>query len=154
MLTPDFHAMPTELCSIPRWVVWKDAKVPYRATAVNGKASVTDPCTWSTFLQAQTAYEEGDYHGVGFVLAGDGIVGVDLDKCVQDGEPMPAALGLMDRVGCQYIELSPSGTGLRGFGYGHNIRGRRGRLDDINIELYATKRYLTVTGHCKTTFKI
>jgi hypothetical protein len=146
MLDPNFTAMPAALRLIPRWVVWKGAKLPYRADAVNSMASVIDPGTWATFEQAQTAYEEGGYLGVGFVLAGDGIVGVDLDKCVEGGKPKPAALGLMDRVGCQYVELSPSGKGLRGFGYGDNIAGRRGRLDDINIEIYANRRYLTVTG--------
>lgn len=146
MMSPDFRAMPAELCCIPRWVVWKDAKVPYCATAVNSKASVTEPNTWATFDQAQAAYEEGGYLGVGFVLTGDGIVGIDLDKCVESGEPKAAALGLLDRVGCQYIEISPSGTGLRGFGYGDNIVGRRGCIDGVNLELYANKRYLTVTG--------
>lgn len=146
MLCPDFSAMPAELCRVPRWVVWKGPKVPYCATASNSTASVTEPNTWATFDQAQTAYEEGGYSGVGFVLSGDGIVGVDLDKCVHAGEPAPAALGLLDRVGCKYVELSPSGTGLRGFGYGDNITGRRGQLDGVNVELYASKRYLTVTG--------
>lgn len=146
MLPPDFCAMPPELCEIPRWLVWKGDKVPYCANAVNSKASSTDPNTWATFSQAQTAFEEGGYLGVGFVLAGDGIVGVDLDKCVDAGEPAPAAMGLLDRVGCKYIEFSPSGTGLRGFGYGDNIEGRRGRIDGINVELYASKRYMTVTG--------
>ena len=146
MLPPDFSAIPGELCRVPRWVVWKGPKVPYCATAANSTASVTEPSTWATFDQTQTAYEEGGYQGVGFVLSGDGIVGVDLDKCVQSGEPAPAALGLMDRIGCKYIEISPSGTGLRGFGYGDNITGRRGQLDGINVELYASKRYLTVTG--------
>ena len=146
MLSPDFSAMPAELCSVPRWVVWKGAKVPYCATAADSTASVTEPNTWATFDQAHTAYEEGGYSGVGFVLSGDGIVGVDLDKCVTEGQPAPAALGLLDRVGCEYIELSPSGTGLRGFGYGDNITGRRGHLDGVNVELYSSKRYLTVTG--------
>lgn len=146
-MQPDFAAMPAELRSVPRWVVWKGPKVPYSATATNSTASVTDPRTWATFDQAQTAYEEGGYQGVGFVLCGDGIVGVDLDKCVQSGEPAPAALDMLDRIGCEYIELSPSGTGLRGFGYGDNIPGRRGQLDGVNVELYASKRYLTVTGH-------
>ena len=146
MLPPDFSAIPAELCRVPRWVVWKGPKVPYCATAANSTASVTEPDTWAAFDQAQTAYEEGGYQGVGFVLSGDGIVGVDLDKCVQSGEPAPAALGIMDRIGCKYIEISPSGTGLRGFGYGDNIIGRRGQLEGVNVELYASKRYLTVTG--------
>ena len=146
ILRPDFRAMPSELCCIPRWVVWKDAKVPYCATAVNSKASVIEPNTWSTFGAAQIAFEEGGYLGVGFVLSGDGIVGIDLDKCVDSGEPKAAAMALLNRVGCKYIELSPSGTGLRGFGYGDNIGGIRGQLDGVNVELYASKRYLTVTG--------
>jgi hypothetical protein len=147
VLTPNFSSMPPELCKIPRWLNWKDSKVPYCSNAMNSKASSTDPNDWATFSQAQTAFGEGGYLGVGFVLSGDGIVGVDLDKCVYTGEPDPVALGLLDRIGCQYIELSPSGTGLRGFGYAELIKGTRGVIDGINAELYATERYLTVTGH-------
>jgi hypothetical protein len=66
---------------------------------------------------------------------------------VQAGKPDAAAIDLLDRVGCKYIEFSPSGTGLRGFGYGDNIDGKRGLIDGVNVELYANKRYLTVTGH-------
>ena len=146
-MPPNFHAMPRELCSIPRWLVWKDAKVPYCATAINRKANVTEPDTWATFSQAKNTFDEGGYSGVGFVLSGDGIVGVDLDKCVQSGQPDSAAMDVLDRVGCQYIELSPSGMGLRGFGYGGNIVGTRGLVDGVNVELYSCKRYLTVTGH-------
>ncbi len=146
-MIPVFSAMPPALCQLPRWVVWKGQKIPFCATQLNSPASVTDPDTWASFDQAQTAFEEGGWAGVGFVLNGDGLVGVDLDKCVHEGEPQPAALSLLERVGCEYIELSPSGTGLRGFGYGDNITGRRGQLDGINVELYSSQRYLTVTGH-------
>jgi len=146
MITPDFLAMPPELCRVPRWVVHK-RKVPYRATALNSKASSTDSSSWSSFDQAQTAYEEGGYDGVGFVLNADGIVGIDLDKCCHGGSPVPAAMNLMERIGARYIEVSPSGTGLRGFGYGDNIGGKRGQVDGLNVEMYATGRYLTVTGH-------
>ncbi len=59
MLSPDFRAVPAELCKLPRWVVWKGAKVPYCATASNSRASVTDRDTWASFDQAQAAYEEG-----------------------------------------------------------------------------------------------
>lgn len=148
MLAPDFAAIPGELRNLPRWVVWKGAKVPYCPTAVNSKASATDPGTWATFDQAQTAYDEGDYLGVGFALNGDGIVGIDLDKCVTDTTPTVASIDLMMRIGCTYIEFSPSGTGLRGFGYGESLDGKRkkGILDGLNVELYANARYLTVTG--------
>lgn len=145
-MQPNFGAIPSELRSVPRWVVWRGAKVPFNASAINSTASVKDPNTWAAFDQAQTAYEEGGYQGVGFVLNGDGIVGVDLDKCVHAGDPEPEAMHLMERIGCQYIELSPSGTGLRGFGYADNIEGRKGKVGGVNVELYSSKRYLTVTG--------
>ncbi|WOP14512.1 hypothetical protein [Ottowia sp. SB7-C50] len=152
MLAPDFAAIPGELRALPRWVVWRNDppkdKVPYCPTAVNSRASSTDPTTWATFDQARTAYDEGGYLGVGFALNGDGIVGIDLDKCVNDTTPAPAALALLDRIGCGYVELSPSGTGLRGFGYADPLpKGKRGILDGLNVELYASARYLTVTGH-------
>ncbi len=145
MIAPDFLAMPPELRLVPRWVVHK-RKVPYRATAINSKASPTDPTSWASFDQARAAYEEGGYDGVGFVLNADGIVGIDLDKCVQAATPAPEAMRLMERIGVGYIEVSPSGTGLRGFGYGPNIGGKRGQLNGVNVEMYATGRYLTVTG--------
>jgi len=148
-LTPDFEAIPAELRCVARWVNWKGAKIPYRPTAINRRASATDPSTWGTFAQTKAAFEQGGQFGVGFVLSveEDGIVGVDLDKCVHADGPEPAAMGLLERVGCQYIELSPSGTGLRGFGYGEDIKGTRGQIDGIHAELYARGRYLTVTGH-------
>lgn len=148
MLAPHFECIPQELRSLPRWVLWKDAKVPYCATALESKASPTSPDTWACFDQTQTAYEEGGYLGVGFTLNGDGIAGVDLDNCVEDGKPSPHAIALLERIGCQYTELSPSGGGLRGFGYAENITtGKKGVLDGVHVELYTNKRYLTVTGH-------
>jgi len=148
-LQPNFDAMPTALLNVARWVTWKGAKVPYCPTAANRKASVTDPSTWGSFAQARAAFERGGHLGVGFVLSADvdGIVGVDLDKCVHATVPDPAALALLERIGCQYIELSPSGNGLRGFGYGEPMKGTRGSIDGINAELYTGARYLTVTGH-------
>ena len=147
MLAPQFEAMPQELRELSRWVAWKGKKVPYCATAVKSKASTTDPATWASFEHARTAFEEGGYAGVGFVLNGDGVAGVDLDKCVQDGTPRPEAIGIMRRAGCRYIELSPSGTGLRGFGYAAPRKGRRTVIDGVATELYTQARFLTVTGH-------
>lgn len=147
MLAPRFEAMPPELRRLPRWVIWRGKKVPHCPTAANSKASVTNPDSWGSFDQARNAFNEGGFTGVGFVLTGDGLAGVDLDKCVHDGKPSPEALAIMDRAGCRYIELSPSATGLRGFGYADPTKGRRGRIDGVATELYTSGRYLTVTGH-------
>lgn len=145
MLTPDFASMPTALQQVHRWVCHK-AKVPFAPAVPRRKASVTDPTTWGTFDQAKAAYEEAGHDGVGVVLDGDGVVGVDLDHVVRNGAPDPAAMALLNRIGCEFIELSPSGTGLHGWGFGPDIGGRRGKLDGINVELYSRGRYLTMTG--------
>jgi hypothetical protein len=47
-----------------------------------------------------------------------------------------------------YIELSPSGNGLRAFGFSNqSITGARGQLNGLSVELYTKARYLSVTGH-------
>jgi primase-polymerase (primpol)-like protein len=154
-LQPQFDAIPAELRTLPRWVTWaaipkkgeKDSKVPYAPDRPDEKASSTDPATWGSFDQAQAAYLDGDRTGVGIVLNGDGLVGVDLDKCVIDGKPSPEALALLDRLGAAYIEISPSGTGLRALGYGEPLTaGVNGSKDGLKGEFYSTGRYLTLTG--------
>ena len=80
-----FNQIPAELRCLPRWVNWRNEqgrKIPYDAKALNSRASSTDPDTWASFEQAQAAFEErgGDpdqFTGVGFVLSGDGLVGVN-----------------------------------------------------------------------------
>lgn len=147
MLKPMFEHIPTELRVRPRWVTWKGAKKPYDPSMPNSTANVIDPNTWGTFEAAKTAYEEGGRDGIGLVLNGDGLVGIDLDSCVEDGKPDPRAIALLDRIGCRYVEFSPSGNGLRGFGFAGSPRRCKGVIDGISVELYSTKRYLTVTGH-------
>ena len=152
----NFEQIPSELKALPRWVCWRNEqgrKVPYDANALNSRASSTDPQTWATFEQAQIAYNEreGDndaFTGVGIVLDGDGLAGVDIDHCVKDGQPDPAALALLDSMGAAYVEVSPSTTGLRAFGYAGKLEsGCKGTLNGLSVELYSTGRYLTLTGH-------
>lgn len=148
--------MPVELLALARWVIWKyevnepgrkPRKVPYDPKRENRRASTTDPATWGTFEEATCAnLFSADYAGIGFVLNGDGVVGVDLDNCVVNGAPLPEAIALLDQIGASYIEFSPSGKGLRALGYGPQIRGTVGIVDGVVTELYSTGRYLTLTG--------
>jgi hypothetical protein len=148
MLQPRFENFPKELQRHDQWVVWKGKKILYDPTRLNSKANVNDPYSWGSFNQADAAYSEGGWLGVGFVLTGNGIAGVDLDKCVVDGEPSKDALQLMADLDAPYIEYSPSGNGLRAFGFSNqSITGVRGQLDGLSVELYTKGRYLTVTGH-------
>jgi putative DNA primase/helicase len=86
------------------------------------------------------------YAGPGYVLvAGDGIVGVDLDKCrdPETGAVEPWAWDFVERLQT-YTELSPSGRGLRLFAHGG--LPPYGRRRD-RVEIYDSARFLTVTGH-------
>ena len=148
MLLPKFENFPQELKYFDQWVVWNGKKIPYDPTRLNTKANVNDPNSWGTFTQAYAAYSEGGWLGVGFVLTGNGIAGVDIDKCVIDGVPKTEALQLLTDMGATYVEHSPSENGLRAFGLvKHSITGVRGKHDGLSVELYTQGRYLTVTGH-------
>ena len=147
-LLPRLDAFPSELRLKNNWVVWKGKKIPFDASCVNSKASVSNPQSWSSFDKAKTAYEEGGWDGLGFMLDGTGIAGVDLDKCVVNGVPERNAIQILETLNAQYVELSPSGGGLRAFGYANCLpKGRSGVLHGVSTELYTKGRYLTVTGH-------
>jgi hypothetical protein len=155
-LRPDFERIPAALREHPRWVLWrlewnaatgKWTKVPHRADGA-GKASTTNPDTWSPFEAARDAYERGelDADGVGFVV-GEGIVGGDVDACRDPatGELTADAAAIIAEMRT-YAEVSPSGTGVRYFALGELPAAGRKRGP---FEMYDGDggRYLTVTGH-------
>jgi len=155
-IPPNFECMPEQLRDIDRWVVWraeghegeKPRKIPYQPRNPAAKASSTSHTHWGTFDEAQTTWMLYGTTGVGFVLNGDGIVGVDIDNCVVNGIPHQQAMDLLDRLGAGYIEISPSGNGLRALGYGEQLdSGVNGSLDGLKAEFYCTARYLTLTGN-------
>lgn len=133
--------VPQELKSIPRWVGFTPDKIPMQAN--NVKASSTNPTTWSTFERACEFASTDGLAGVGFVFDGDGIVGIDLDACVNDGEPEPWALEVISQFD-SYTEYSPSGNGIHIY-----CRGRKPVCSSKKeqVECYATTRYFTVTGN-------
>jgi putative DNA primase/helicase len=156
--------LPTELKSPPRWVVWrwqtspggKPTKVPY-SPRTERLASTTDPGTWGTFEEAKVADETmPGAGGIGFVFNGDGIVGVDLDNCIDaGGRVAPWAQAIISDLD-SYAEISPSGRGvhvlLRGvlppggrrkryISAGPGEDGRRSA-----IEMYDRSRYFAMTG--------
>jgi primase-polymerase (primpol)-like protein len=149
-LPVNFETMPEQLQGVHNWVVWNYANIdgewkkpPFHP--VTGRhASVSNPDSWGSLQDAKRAYKSGQFSGVGIVLTPElGIVGVDIDHCMQDGQLHPGAeriISLLD----SYTETSPSGTGIRILLDGKlpGVRRRRG-----SIELYEDLRYLTLTGH-------
>ena len=77
-----YERIPEELRSLKRWVcVWEDSKVPMKAWEKEA-ASSTNPDTWSDFETALESCNKGFYDYCGFVFAGDGYVGIDIDAGV------------------------------------------------------------------------
>jgi hypothetical protein len=66
----------------------KPAKVPLNPRT-GGEAKVNDAASWGTFFDAYEFYLGSDSRGIGVVL-GDGLVGIDLDDCIDErGEVSP-----------------------------------------------------------------
>jgi primase-polymerase (primpol)-like protein len=148
--------------TLRRWLCWKAeplegkdkvSKVPKSPyTGLNG--SPTDPNSWSNYETAVKYWKENpdSIDGVGFVLMGDGVIGIDLDDCrnPKNNRVHGWAAKVIKRF-ASYTESSPSGTGVHIFIKGKLPPGHRCR--DGNVEIYSTGRYLTVTGRQLTSGK-
>ena len=159
VLTQDGHLM-----TLPNWVIWKTViqdgepkKIPLNPRT--GKyASPTNPDTWASYETAiaaavRMACTDNRTGGIGlmFGLEPCGYVGagIDIDDCISpDGKISDMAADII-RTMNSYTEISPSGTGI------HILFrlctplaeiGKRNRNDDIGLEIYDSRRYLTITG--------
>jgi putative DNA primase/helicase len=133
-----------------RWVGYKSPTDKAPMNPHTGRnASSTDSATWATYAEATAAQKRYRWHGVGFVLNGDGIVGIDLDDCLKpigNDEYKSSSLAryVMD-MAPSYTEVSPSGTGLHIIGTGTLERSIKDAINGDAIEVYGNGRYLTYT---------
>jgi len=158
-LPVEFDQIPKELKRIPRWVLWRLvevgeeenrrwSKMPTQPSGL--PASSTNPKTWSDFPTIQAAYQNATdkFAGIGFVFtAEDNIIGVDLDDCYDDhlSRFTNAALQqIADQID-GYMEVSPSGTGVKIFTRSNIVASHVDH--SIGLEIYPTSRFFTVTGH-------
>lgn len=153
-----FDALPEDLRETPRWVLWKYlsrqkpdgtkvwAKVPL---SFRGRAArSTDPATWTDFDRARRTAESGRFDGVGFVFDGkDGLVGIDLDDCVNVlGNFSAMAADLLDSVP-GYAEISPSGNGIKMWTrVSTPMASFEKKTPEGDLEFYSWGRYFTCTG--------
>lgn len=79
-------------------------------------------------------------------MNGDGIACIDLDHCLDGGALAPWAQEIVDKLPPTYVEVSPSGDGLHVFGVADFKGGRKVRVGDHKVEMYADRRYIAVTG--------
>ena len=158
-LPVQFNSIPMDLKLTPRWVLWRVveigdednkrwAKMPMQTSGQS--ASSTNPAHWTDFLSIQDAYEstQGKYDGIGFVFSDeDNLIGVDLDDCYdhQTSRFNNAALQhIADNV-TGYMEVSPSGTGVKIFTRANLPASHVDHA--MGLEIYPKSRYFTVTGH-------
>ncbi|ROO26685.1 DNA primase [Salinisphaera orenii YIM 95161] len=138
--------MPPELMARANWLLWrreKKGKVPYQADEPRRRAKSTDPATWASFDATRAAYKPQRDAGVGFALDGDGLAVIDID-----GDTREQAIDLLHDTGCRYIEASPSGNGLHGWGlFDGELPRKQGIHDGISVEIYNSARYMSVTGN-------
>jgi len=154
-----FENIPMELKKTPRWVLWRFVEIGDETTKrwsklptqANGQAaSSTNPTTWTDFLTVQQAYENNPnrFDGVGFVFSDhDNLVGIDLDDCFDADSSVftDAALQHIALSVQGYMEVSPSGTGVKIF---TRAQMSSAHVDhDKGLECYPKGRYFTVTGH-------
>lgn len=139
--------IPGELKERPFWAYWGAQKRPIRPSGRG--ISINKGSGWIAFPKALDGLSEGNewLWGIGTLLNGDGLVCVDMDQCVSNNQINPKALELFEQMGFGYIEISPSGTGLHGFGYAKRLRAFKGQINGVNVEFYAQGRFMTVTGH-------
>ena len=162
--SPVFESLqsaPVELTQLPQWVCWHyvdrngtRTKPPIDAKS-NGKllpAKSNDPSTWSDFATAVASAERLNLSGIGLALAeNDGLTGLDLDHVFDPatGELDPLACEVLTRFAGTYIEVSPSGNGLRIWCYGKPARSGKcaGKVKWLEVYSHPSSRYLTVTGN-------
>jgi hypothetical protein len=149
VLTPNFDQIPQPLKDRPYWCFWRERKIPTRLEDGTIKKGSTDvPSDWLTFHAAVERYHAHKGWGIGMLLNGDGLVTIDIDGCVSNEVASKESLAIMREYGVGYVEFSPSGTGLHGYGLAdlRFIKKTRFNLCGANVEIYAHSRFMTVTG--------
>jgi len=140
-----YASIPEELKNSKSWLTYKyeprpdgrKNKIPYDP---NTGKKANNPALGITFEQAKGF--ENKYDGLGFYVEAPYLV-IDIDGCVNPatGDVELYAAEIVQELN-SYTEASPSGTGLHIW-----IRGEKpGDKCRKGIEIYSTKRFLTVTG--------
>ena len=158
---PDFDAIPQELRERPQWLVWrfepnpnpaktKPLKVPYwingkRRRGVQGDQADRSGLVTLDVALARLAASNGHYTGIGFAfLPGDGLIGVDIDKCIDLETGEVSALAMQTIAGCaSYTEYSPSCTGVHIIVAGATTTFKS---NDIGLEVFCSSQFFTFTG--------
>jgi primase-polymerase (primpol)-like protein len=148
--TASYDLLPLEIKALRNWVGWKleerdgkSTKIPYSQTGV--MASSTDPTSWRSFNEVCNILPSKE-RGIGFVFDGGGIVGIDVDHCLDENGVIDPKYEYIIECLKSYTEISPSGTGLHILIKCNSPPYETGKKKN-NLEIYSSGRYFTVTGN-------
>lgn len=150
--------VPSELKRLKVWVgfefIPQEGKKPKKEpinVLTGGKAQSNNPKTWHSFGDVMAKILNFNAIGIGLTIP---YVGIDLDHSVTDGVISPFAQKIIKDID-SYTEFSPSGTGVHILCKGVLPQGRK--FSGIDVEMYQTARFLTVTGNivpgCRNTIE-
>lgn len=160
-----YELIPDELKALPRWVCWraipkatKDGSTKLSKQPINprtgGLAQSNNPQTWTDFDTAVAA--SVDYAGIGFMFAGSGYIGIDIDNrpeelnAYRNGD-YSTIFGQMNDALQTYMEFSQSGNGVHFIGRG-TLPDKDFKNSEVGIEMYTGARFFVMTGNICTEF--
>src|ERR1035441_6025336 len=104
--TNQYRRIPASLQAKRIWLPFKSSprpagganKIPHNRQG--RPAKYTDPSTWMSYEAAVQQRLRHGYAGIGIVLSEElGIIGIDFDHCIQDGELNPEIEPLLSKTG-------------------------------------------------------
>lgn len=151
--------IPPSLRSVPQWVCWRSIIRDGRPTKEpidphSGRlAKTNDSSTWSDFDTAWRHFQSSPgTSGIGFVFtADDPFAGVDIDDCLDEAGNYIWGGDIISSFDT-YVEVSPSGTGVKVFLKGVKPSFAQCRKDGFGplmvgkVEVYDNGRFFTVTS--------
>lgn len=149
---PNLPAM-EQLKNDEKWVAWKYVTRSGKQTKPpvnphNGKLARNNvPGDWGSYKVAVARCKRDKLAGIGYVLTeDDNLTGADLDdvRDLKTGKLVAWAKEIV-ALAETYVEVSPSGTGLRFFWDGKIAKAIVSKKK--SVEIYGVGRYLTITGN-------
>jgi putative DNA primase/helicase len=145
-----YNVIPSELKNLHQWGRWVKGSRDKMPANLDGSAMKwSNQDNWLSFEEVVRYPQIGYFHTLE-----SGIIGVDFDGCVdEDGTIHPLVLGWIKGT---YAEFSPSGKGIKAYFKGAIPNGKAVINNNVpwgdptehtGIEIYAQKRFFTVTGN-------
>ena len=145
----DYGSIPPELASHNTWINWypkpnPQKSKPDKVPTENNFLNRTHPL--NTCLRK---ISDNPNYGLGFVFNPEqnGIVGIDFDNVVFNGDMTAEAMGYVNKADT-FAEFSDSGKGIHCYGYStlaENLKNRY-TLNRGSVEVYSRDRFFAFTG--------